>query len=32
MKFDFKEPFNKGLDDIVSFISLDSSQRALRFQ
>ena len=32
MKFDFKEPFDKGLDDIVSFISLDSSQRALRFQ
>ena len=32
MKFDFKEPFNKGLDNIVSFISLDSSQRALRFQ
>lgn len=32
MKFDFEEPFNKGLDDIVSFISLDSSQRALKFQ
>lgn len=32
MKFEFEEPFNKGLDDIVRFISLDSLQRAVKFQ